>query len=392
MGVPVVTLGIDALVDGDPPWAADARLGLLANQASVNGALRHSRELLMNRFDGRLTTLFSPQHGFYAEKQDNMVESDHCTDGLTGLPIYSLYGNTRRPEPWMMADIDVLLVDLQDVGTRVYTFIYTMAYCLEAAAQLGKQVIVLDRPNPIGGEKTEGNILRPDCRSFVGLYPLPMRHGLTIGEMARFMNQIGGINAHLDVVPMRGWRRTMYYEDTGLPWVFPSPNLPSVNSAVVYPGQVIWEGTTMSEGRGTTLPFELCGAPFWRHGEILDALDERDIEGCFLRPVTFEPTSGKWMGEQCVGFHFHVTNRSLFRPYRASLGLLRVIMMLYPEKFSYKQPPYEYNYKRLPLDLILGDEAIRQGLQQSVPVAEMEANWRSELNEFTAARDNYLLY
>ena len=153
MGAPFVTLGIDALVDGDPPWAADARLGLLSNQASVNGELRHSRELLMNRFDGRLTTLFSPQHGFYAEKQDNMVESDHCTDGLTDLPIYSLYGNTRRPEPWMMADIDVLLVDLQDVGTRVYTFIYTMAYCLEAAAQLGKQVIVLDRPNPIGGEK-----------------------------------------------------------------------------------------------------------------------------------------------------------------------------------------------------------------------------------------------
>ena len=388
----MVDFGIDVLMGGKAPWQKGQRIGLLCNHASVNQQLVHSRIVLQQRFGSDLTCIFSPQHGFNAEKQDNMIESDHAIDALTGLQLFSLYGESRKPTREMFDYIDVLVIDIQDVGTRVYTFLYTMAYCLEAARTFGKKVVVLDRPNPIGGLRVEGNLLTSDNLSFVGLYPLPMRHGLTFAELGRFINREFAIGAELEVVPMAGWQRSMYYRDTGLPWVFPSPNMPTPETAIVYPGQVIWEGTTVSEGRGTCLPFELCGAPYWQHDRILSQLDELELPGCTFRPVIFEPTSGKWAAEACTGFHLHVTDQDNFRPYRTSLALLQIVMTTYPDEFSYKDPPYEYNFEQLPMDLILGDKTVREKLEDGVPVTELEKEWQDPLNEFNQGRQNYLLY
>ena len=388
----MVQVGLEVLVHDASMSFAGQRIGYLSNQASTNRHFIHGRILLQQKFGERLTTLFSPQHGFYADKQDNMIESDHVVDALTGLPIYSLYGEHRRPTPQMFGALDVLLIDLIDVGTRVYTFLYTMAYCLEMAAQLGKKVVVLDRPNPIGGGKIEGNLLRSDCQSFVGLYPLPMRHGLTFGELALFINGEFALGAELEIIALQGWQRCMLFGDTGFPWVCPSPNMPTPATALVYPGQVIWEGTNVSEGRGTTLPFEFVGAPFWQHPAMLQQLAKTELPGCYLRPIVFEPTSGKWAGQSCVGFQVHVTNPDSFMPYRTSLALLQATMFLYPDHFQYKQPPYEYEYQRLPMDLILGDQQVRHQVEEGQPISDIEESWQEDLDCFDRKRKKYFLY
>ena len=321
-----------------------------------------------------------------------MVESAHQTDVQTGLPLFSLYGESRQPSREMFDQLDVLLIDIVDVGTRVYTFLYTMAYCLEAAARYGKKVIVLDRPNPVGGVEIEGNILQPEFSSFVGLYPLPMRHGLTFGELALYINSEFAIGADLEVIEMQGWQRNMLFRETGFPWVFPSPNMPTPETALVYPGQVIWEGTNISEGRGTTLPFELVGAPFWRSEDILERLVATPLPGCCLRPLVFEPTSGKWAQKACSGFQLHVTDTAVFKPYRTSLALMQAVMQLYPEEFCYKEPPYEYEFERLPMDLILGDGAVRRHLEEGMPILELEKEWQTGLEEFKQLRRTYFLY
>lgn len=387
----MIRLGVEEFVEAPPHWLQGKRLGLLCNQASVDHRFRHSRDLLDLAFPGQLRCLFSPQHGFFAEKQDNMIESGHDRD-KSGRPVFSLYGDTRRPEPAMLDHLDVLIVDIVDVGTRVYTFMSTLAYCLEEAAKLGKQVVVLDRPNPIGGVAIEGNVLADDCRSFVGIDRLPMRHGLTFGELARFLNGQSANPAELTVISMKGWQREMHFPETGLPWVFPSPNMPTYAAALVYPGQVVWEGTNISEGRGTSLPFELFGAPFLKHDEILDQLRSTPLPGCILRPVCFEPTSNKWAGEVCAGFQIHVTDPLAFLPYRTAVAILRAIMTLYPEGFALKEPPYEYEYLRAPLDLILGDFSIRRQLAEGRHVVEMEAEWQQGIDEFTERRRPFLLY
>lgn len=388
----MIQTGLDVLLASSRGDLANRKIGLLTNQASVNSELVHNRLLLHQKYGGLLTTLYAPQHGFYSEKQDNMVESADCTDEVTGLPVYSLYGDVRKPTEEMVDNIDILLIDLQDVGTRVYTFIYTAAYCLEAAAEHGKKIIVLDRPNPIGGIEIEGNILEKECSSFVGLYPIPMRHGLTLGEFLLMINEEFSIGAELEVVPMIGWERSMLYTDTGLPWVYPSPNMPTIDTALVYPGQVIWEGTNCSEGRGTTRPFELIGAPYFTTDEILEYIRGADLPGCFLRPILFQPTSGKWAGDVCKGFQLHVTDHKEFLPYRTSLTLLKAIIKLYPKEFEYKAPPYEYEYERLPMDLILGSTGIRMSLERDKPVAGLETEWQQDLLEFETIRKRYLIY
>jgi uncharacterized protein YbbC (DUF1343 family) len=388
----VIHLGIEQVCRSNHPSLAGKRLGLLSNQASTDYRFVHSRDLLQAAYPGQLTCLFSPQHGFFSEKQDNMIESDHGIDAVTGLPVYSLYGETRKPYAAMFTDIDLLLVDLIDVGTRVYTFIWTVVHCLETAAETGVQVVILDRPNPIGGHMIEGNVLREDCASFVGRCAIPMRHGLTIGELALLCNRELSIGADLEVVPMEGWRRCMLFPDTGYPWVFPSPNMPSFYAALVYPGQVIWEGTNVSEGRGTTLPFELFGAPFVDHSAVLNFLRSTDLPGCILRPLRFEPTSGKWMGQACSGFQIQVTDPLSFRPYRTSLALLQALRSLYPNQFAYKAPPYEYEFERLPMDLIIGDRAVREALENGVSVTELEQNWQVELDEYRQRCRAVLLY
>jgi uncharacterized protein YbbC (DUF1343 family) len=388
----MITIGLEALTQAPSLIQKGLRYGLLTNQASVNRDLVHNRILLKNLFGESLTTLFSPQHGFYSEKQDNMIESGDEFDLVTGLPIYSLYGDLRKPNRKMLDNVDILLIDLMDVGTRVYTFLYTMANCLEAAAEFHKKVIILDRPNPVGGVMVEGNVLRDDCASFVGMYPIPMRHGMTFAELGLFINEEFGIGAELEVIPMRGWKRQMCFEETGFPWVFPSPNMPTPDTAMVYPGQVIWEGTNVSEGRGTTLPFEIFGAPFIDHNDVLKLISTTDLPGIFLRPLLFEPTSGKWAKQVCSGFQLHVTDKFSYRPYRTSLALLQAVCLLYPEQFKYKEPPYEYEFSRLPMDLILGSIEVRKQLENGAPVIEMENVWREELEAFVEKRGKYFLY
>lgn len=384
--------GLEHLIEAPPAWIQGKRLGLLGNPASVDSRFRHARQLIQQKFPGQLRALYSPQHGFFAEKQDNMIESDHLTDGMTGLPVYSLYGTTRVPTAEMLDPIDLLLVDLQDVGTRVYTFIYTLSYCMEAAQTHGKTVAVLDRPNPINGRTIEGNLLKPPWASFVGRFPIPMRHGLTIAELARLFNQHFGIGCDLQIMPLQGWTRDMFFPQTGLPWIPPSPNLPTFDSALVYPGQVIWEGTNISEGRGTAQPFELFGAPFLNTESILADLGGKQVPGAILRELVFEPTSNKWQGQPCRGFQIHVTDPDRFRPYETSLRLLQAVIAHHPEAFAWKSPPYEYEYERLPMDLILGDPALREGLQAATPMERIKASWRSDLAEFDRIRKTCFLY
>ena len=387
-----VKTGLEVLLRDSHPWISGARLGLLCNPASVDRHSGHARDALRQRFPGQLCALYSPQHGFHAEKQDNMVESDHMTDITSGLPVYSLYGETRIPTPRMLAPIDVLLVDLQDVGTRVYTFIYTLSYCLETAASAGKRVLVLDRPNPINGRDLEGNVLESDWTSFVGRFPIPMRHAMTIGELARLFNDHFGGKAALDVVPMEGWQRAMWFNHTGLPWVAPSPNMPTLSTAIVYPGQVIWEGTNVSEGRGTSLPFELFGAPYLNPEKILDGIGGPRLPGAVLRPCVFEPTSGKHAGAACRGFQIHVHDPDRYRPYRTSLTLLQAVLLHHGDAFQWKTEPYEYEYEKLAIDLILGSRGVRLGLSRLEPLRSLEDAWQEGLEGFRTARRECLIY
>ena len=387
-----VKIGLERFVATPPEWRKNNRLGLLCNPASVDSQYRHARHLIQRCFPEQLFALFSPQHGFFAEKQDNMIESENLLDPDLNIPVYSLYGKTRKPTMEMMEAIDVLIIDLPDVGTRVYTFIYTLSYCLEAAKKYNKKVIVLDRPNPINGLSVEGNCLNPEWASFVGRYPIPMRHGLTIGEIALLFNDHFGIGCDLEVIPMQGWQRQMLFSQTGLPWLAPSPNLPTPASALVYPGQVIWEGTNVSEGRGTTQPFEFLGAPFIDIEKILTSMGGNRIPGAVLRPMVFEPTANKWQQTRCHGFQIHVTEPGKFQPYRTSLRLLQAVIKNHKKRFRWKQPPYEYEYEKLPIDLIIGDQTVRRRLEDMDDIDNIEQSWKEELEEFKETSSRYRLY
>ena len=387
-----VTTGLECFLKSPPKWVSDSRLGLLCNPASVDPMFNHARFLVNRRLPGKLTALYSPQHGFFAEKQDNMIESADMEEPDLKIPVYSLYGKTRMPTEEMLDPIDVLLVDLQDVGTRVYTFMYTLSYCLEAAEAFNKKVVVLDRPNPINGLTIEGNCLKPDWRSFVGRFPLPMRHGLTIGELAHLFNEHFGIDCGLEVIQMEGWRRSMFFGQTGLPWVPPSPNLPGPVSTMVYPGQVIWEGTNVSVGRGTTQPFELFGAPYISPEKITATISAESIPGIILREAVFEPTANKWQARPCRGFQIHVTDPHEFRPYETGLRLLQAVIRHHQKDFEWKQPPYEYETKKLPIDLIVGDGKIRSRLEKMEPVESIVESWQTELQEFSEISKQYHLY
>ncbi len=387
-----VASGLEIFLREPPAWAAGARLGLLSHPASVGPDLTNARELVARGFPGRLQVLFSPQHGLLGEKQDNMIASADFADPVLHLPVVSLYGPRMTPPPEALAAVDVILVDLLDVGTRVYTFAATLAKVMAAAARLDKKVVVLDRPNPIDGTQVEGNMLRLEWASFVGPYPLPMRHGFSLGELARYYNATQKIGCDLEVIPAAGWRRGDYYDATGLPWVLPSPNLPTLDAAIVYPGQVLLEGTNLSEGRGTTRPFELFGAPFLEPRRILDLLKQIELPGVILRAACFEPTFHKWAGELCRGFQLHVTDRGSFKPYFTTLALLAAIRELYPEQFAWRQPPYEYETVRLPFDLLTGDDVIRQGLEGGLTAGELEGAWQDDLARFMEVRREFLIY
>lgn len=367
-------------------------LGLLANQASVTRRLEGAASLFIADPGLDLRALFGPQHGARGEKQDNMAESADFIDPACGLTVYSLYGEHRKPTPRMLAGLDALVVDLQDVGTRVYTFQSTLALAMEACREAGVRVVVLDRPNPAGGVAVEGPLLDPEYASFVGLYPIPLRHGLTIGELARLYNDHFGIGCALDVIAAEGWRREMLFPDTGLPWVMPSPNMPSWDTALVYPGTVLIEGTTLSEGRGTTRPFHLVGAPLLDPQKLADRLNGEGLQGVSFRPASFEPTFQKWAGELCGGVELHVTDPAAFRPVAAALAVMAAARDQRSDRLGWREPPYEYEAEKMPIDILYGSPDLRRALDGGGDWRQLVETWREGEEAFRELRQDYLLY
>ena len=368
------------------------KVGILANPASVDQAFRHIVDQLGEASDFTLAAIFGPQHGFRSDLQDNMIETPHGTDPRRNVPIFSLYSETREPTKEMLDLIDVLVIDLQDVGARIYTFIYTMANCLRAAAKTGTQVIVCDRPNPIGGLQVEGPMMEPGFESFVGQFPIPMRHGMTVGELARLFNEHHDIGAPLEIIPMEAWSRDFYFDDTEIPWIMPSPNMPTLETAIVYPGTVLFEGTMVSEGRGTTRPFELIGAP-WIDGAALTAnLNQTGLSGVRFREVMFEPTFQKHTRVPCGGCQIHVTSRWDFEPVKAGVAVMRACYGLGPDQFKWREPPYEYEHDKMPIDILAGSTELREQIEQQVPIEDIAASWRDGVKDFEEVRKQYLLY
>jgi len=388
----MVKTGLEVLLTERIDLLKGKRVGVIANPSSVNAELDHIVDLLYRHPDIRLTTIMGPQHGARGETQDNMIEWEDYRDPVTGLPVYSLYGKTRKPTPHMLKDVDTLVFDVQDVGARYYTFVYTMALAMEACGERGLEFVVLDRPNPIGGVQVEGPVLDPVFRSFVGLFPLAIRHGLTVGELARYFSGECGVKCHLEVVPMKGWHRDMFFEDTELPWIPPSPNIPTVESAVVYPGLCLLEGTNVSEGRGTTRPFEMSGAPWVNPDHLAKKLNCMHLPGVKFRPIHYIPTFHKWNGSIIGGVQIHVLDRHSFKPFSTGLALTMAYREQGPGEFQWKEPPYEYEYDKLPIDILLGNGKIREEIEQGESLEQIEAGWQEELEAFGRKRQRYLLY
>ena len=386
--------GLDVLRDGG--WAPlhGLRVGLVCHPASVDGRLRHAAELLAAAPGVRLAALFGPEHGVHGQAQD-LIGVGEQRDAPSGLRIYSLYGSTfdsLRPTAEQLRDLDALVIDLQDVGSRYYTFQATMLLCLEAASAHGLKTFVLDRPNPLGGEHVEGPDLRPGFESFVGIHPLATRHGLTIGELARLYRAERRLTGELEVIPCDGWRRDRDFEQTGLPWVLPSPNMPTVDTAFVYPGQCLLEGTNLSEGRGTTRPFELCGAPWIDARRLAERMRRDELLGVHFRPAWFQPTFHKFAGQVCGGVQLHVTDRRAFRPVRTSLALLAALRELSGERFGWRTEPYEFVADRPAIDLLFGSDRERCGLEAGALAAELARAWEAEEEAFRRRRREFLLY
>ena len=386
-----VLSGLDVLVSRLPSLLRGRTVGLLGHQASVTRDLTHAARAIGAIRDVKLSRLFAPEHGLTGAAQDH-ARIAHERDALTGLPVVSLYGKRLAPEPRALDGLDALVVDLQDVGARYYTFVWTMALAMRAAARVGLPVFVLDRPNPLGGEKLEGNMPDPRFASFVGLYPVPTRHGMTIGELAGYLNDTHGLGCDLTVVPMLGWKRDMLWEDTGLPWVAPSPNMPTPDTARVYPGGCLVEGTNLSEGRGTTRPFEWIGAPFLDGARLAQALTRRRLPGARFRAIGFEPAFHKWKGERCGGVQIHVTDADRFRPVATYLAIIAEARRQAPRRFRWRQPPYEFERRKLPIDLLGGGPSMRRAIERGAPQARLEASWCRDLARFARARRPYLLY
>ena len=386
-----VLSGLDVLLGRLRTLLGGQSVGLLCHPASVTADLTPAAEALMRVKGVKLRRLFAPEHGITGAAQD-LVLVGHEKDSLTGLPVMSLYGRRLDPDPRALHGLDALVVDLQDVGARYYTYNWTMALAMKAAARVHLPVIVLDRPNPLGGERLEGNWPEAGWSSFVGLYPLPIRHGMTMGELAGYLNNKHELGCDLTVVPMLGWRRGMAWEDTGLPWVAPSPNMPTPDTARVYPGGCLVEGTNLSEGRGTTRPFEWIGAPYLDGPRLARALERRGLPGVRFRPVGFEPAFHKWKSQRCGGVQVHVTDAARFKPFATYLALIAEARRQAPRHFRWRRPPYEFERVRLPMDLLCGGPAIRRALERGVPLARLETSWRPDLVRFARERRPYLLY
>lgn len=386
-----VTLGLTRLLASGR--LNGLRVGLVANPSSVDTRYVHAVDQVTAASGVTLGAIFGPQHGFHSTLQDNMIETPHAEDASRRVPVYSLYSETREPTDEMLAGLDALVVDLQDVGTRVYTFIYTMANCLKAAARKRLPVFVCDRPNPIGGRVVEGPMLIPGYESFVGLYPIALRHGLTIAELARLFNEQFGIGAQLETVPMEGWARGQWWDATGVPWVMPSPNMPTLDTAIVYPGMVLFEGTLLSEGRGTTRPFELVGHPGVDAARLADALNAHGLPGVHFRPAYFEPTFQKHARVTCGGCQLHVTDRERFRSVDAAIALLCEFRDALPDRrLPWRPPPYEYEYEKMPIDILAGSDVLRTAVDAGATPLEVSVACRLDANSFNTLRSACLMY
>ena len=387
----MVKTGLDLLFTHRKSLLAGKKLGLVANPATVDSQFRFILDLFLAEKSFRVTTLLGPEHGLRGELQDQ--EWSHAfQDAKSGLPVHSLYGHNLKPTAEMLQDVDVVVFDVQDVGARYYTFIYTLSYVMEACMEHHKEVVVLDRPNPINGVNVEGPILEPGYESFVGRYPIPIRHGLTVGELAFYFHKEIGISCALEVILMEGWRRESYFEETGLPWVMPSPNMPTVDTAIVYPGMCLFEATNVSEGRGTTRPFEIFGAPWIDPEKFCRAMHNFSLPGVVFRPLYFQPTFNKFQKELCGGAQMHITDRNQFLPVKTALCILHVLLGDYPQQFRWKDPPYEFVTDRLPIDILWGNSWIREDLEKGVTPDAIEAKWREEFSNFAKLREKYLLY
>ena len=386
-----VETGLEVLVHRRAALLRGRRFALLAHQASVDGRLAHAAELLGDLRGARLVRLLAPEHGLWGAAQDH-APIRSTRDTATRRRVWSLYGARRVPTPDMLRGLDALVIDLQDVGSRYYTFAWTMLLAMRACARAGVHVIVLDRPNPLGGECVEGNLPDPAFASFVGLHPLPVRHGLTIGELARHLNAERAIGCRLAVIPMRGWRRAMLWEDTEVPWVAPSPNMPTPDTARVYPGGCLIEGTNLSEGRGTTRPFEYVGAPFLDPHRYAGALERLGLPGVRFRPVRFIPTFHKWAGRSCGGVQLHVVDRARFKPFLTGLAVIAAANRTAPRAFAWRRPPYEFERRRLPIDILCGTDRIRLALEAGEPLGRVERGWEADLRAWRRRRAPALLY
>jgi uncharacterized protein YbbC (DUF1343 family) len=386
-----VITGLERLLAEELDCIEGRRLGLIANATSVDSALGYGPLLLKKLKRARLAVLFGPEHGLYGQAQDQ-IEVEDGRDRATGLPVRSLYGETRVPTADMLSDLDALVFDVQDIGSRYYTFIWTLAHALEACAREGREMIVCDRPNPIGGLAVEGNLIEDGYRSFVGLYPIPNRHGLTVGELARLFNEEFGIGCRLTVIEMRGWRRQQWFDETQLPWILPSPNMPTLSTALVYPGACLVEGTNLSEGRGTTRPFEIVGAPWIDPFRLVAELEKEDLPGVRFRPLYFQPTFHKFAGKTCGGVQQHVVERDVYRPLRTGIALLEAARRLWPEEFAWRPPPYEYELSRPAIDILAGSSRLREQIESDAALDAIEASWENPLRDFLAVRRRFLLY
>lgn len=387
----MICLGIENLIQS-PRKLKGKKVAVIASAASVDRYLNTAVDLLWKHPDINLVKVFGAQQGFWGETQDNMIEWEGQRFPSYNVPLHSLYGKTRKPRPQELADIDLLVFDLQDVGTRVYTFIWTMILAMEACAENDKEFIVCDRPNPINGVTVEGNVSRSDWASFVALRPLPMRHGMTNGEIASYVNTEFKIGCQLTVIKMTGWKRAQWHDQTGLPWVIPSANMPTLDTATVYPGTVLFEGTNISEGRGTTRPFELIGAPFIDAFQLADKMNTLKMPGVWFRPCKFIPTFHKFKDEICNGVQLHVTNRKKFNSFNAGFALLKMIRDLAPNHFSWKEPPYEYVFDKRPIDVILGSKKITDDLENGKSLSQLLGAMKKETEAFQKIRRKYLLY
>ena len=398
----MVQTGLEILLEEGIAGLRGRRVGVLCHPASVSSRLVHIVDALAAA-RVNLTRLFGPEHGIRGEAQDMIgVEGDR--DPRTGIPVTSLYGETVEslaPTVEAFSNIDVLVVDLQDVGSRYYTFIWTMALSLQAATRAGVAVLVLDRPNPIAGVDIEGGQVDPAVESFVGLGSIPVRHGLTIGEVARLVREglpWGGerfarpLDCDMQVIAMRGWHRGDYFDQTGLPWVLPSPNMPTVDTALVYPGMCLLEGSNISEGRGTTRPFEIIGAPFLDGVQLADCLAAERLPGVLWRALAFRPTFHKFAGQVCGGVQIHVVDRAAFRPYLTGVAVLRALRSLAGEAFRWRTEKYEFVSDRPAVDLLTGGDAIRKGIEAGATLDELRSTWQAAQDAFAERRRACLVY